>query len=61
MKGIVTVEVVTKTGAPLVTIASNPLTIYQRKDGSFFFMDERKRVTVTQRSTGQFHLRLVNP
>ena len=61
MKGIVTVEVVTKAGAPLVSIASNPMAVYQRKDGTFFILEERKRVTVTQRGTGQFHLRLVSP
>lgn len=56
MKGVVTVEVVTKTGQPVIAMASNPLTIYQRRDGSFFIMDERKRLTVTQRPDGSFHL-----
>lgn len=46
MKAKVLNEGFDHTGRPLIAMWSNPITIYRRKDGSYYFKDRGKRVTV---------------
>lgn len=43
-------------GRSAIAMWSNPITIYERANGTFFIMDGNKRVTVVQRSDGSFYL-----
>ena len=45
-----------KAGNSMIAIWSNPITIYQRRDGSFYFMDGNKQQNVTHRKDGTFYL-----
>jgi hypothetical protein len=59
-KKIVTMETVDKTGLPLMVLMSNPITIYERANGSYFYKSDGKRVDVQCLADGTFHQKIVS-
>lgn len=55
------IETVYADGSPAISIMSEPLTVYERADGSCFYKYEGRRVNLTREPDGSFLLRSVVP
>jgi hypothetical protein len=49
-------EAFDQAGKSLMVIMSQPLTVYERKDGTFFTMDGGRRQTIQKLPSGSFYL-----